>query len=112
MIYCGALLCCCAAMADAQVMKETHLKPDKAYDFYLKGDRICKKCHWRILGDGTVELKNKEGITGIYRPSEFIGVDNHPIARRILRHAVHGVGIPGRVIVPTAFDDEQYIDHP
>lgn len=89
-----------------------HLKEDKAYDFYLSGDRICRDCHWRMAGPSHVELTNKAGIKGTYSLEEIIGVDKHPILRRLHRKSIEGVGIPGRVIVPGAFDDERRLEAP
>ncbi len=89
-----------------------HLKEDKAYDFYLSGDRICRKCHWRMAGPSHVELTGKNGIRGTYSLEEIIGVDKHPIRRRIHRKSIEGVGIPGRVIVPAAFDEERRLEAP
>ncbi len=93
-------------------IRTSKIKRDKAYTFYLTGNRICRKCYWRHAENGRVELSNKAGITATYDRSELIGVDNHPIFRRLFRKGIHGVGLPGRVIVPTAFDDEKHIDHP
>lgn len=79
----------------------------KPYDIYLSGNRICKKCTARYLGNNEVELRNRKGETGVYPLWEVQGVDTHPFARRFWGASFRGVGLPGRIIVPQAFDDEK-----
>lgn len=85
---------------------------EKPYDIYLTENRVCKKCVGRVLNDpaateALVELKNKKGDTGVYRLSEIIGVDNHPVARKLFLQSLHGIGFPAQIIVPQGFDDTE-----
>ena len=77
----------------------------KYYDIYLTDNRVCKKCAWQVIDANRVELvSRKTGKRGIYHPSEIMGVDKHPIARRLFKKAVHGSGYAGKVIDPDAYD--------
>ncbi len=78
----------------------------KPVDIYLTGDRVCKKCVGRYINQNEVELVNKKGQRGVYAANEIIGLDTHPIARKLFLHSVHEIGLPARIIVPQAFDNE------
>lgn len=87
------------------------------YDFYLTGDRQCKKCAPRWINSKQVELTNQAGDVAVVTAKEIIGYDNHPILRRILRHSIQNQGIAGPIIMPYAFDDYKdytckYCDEP
>ena len=83
----------------------------KPYDIYLTGDRICKKCTFRVLSPESVELSNRLGEKGIYPVKEIIGLDTHPFARRFVLQNTHANGLAGRIVVPQAFDDEKYLHY-
>lgn len=72
----------------------------KYHDIHLTGDRICRRCTWRILDDYRIELINREGERGIYRRAEVLGVDKHPYWRKFLFHSHEKMGLPAHVIVP------------
>jgi hypothetical protein len=74
-------------------------------DFYLKGDRICKRCTGEWADKHHVRLTNREGHTTIVPSREIIGVDLHPAGRKLFRKSLHGTGLAAKVIVPYAFDD-------
>lgn len=78
----------------------------KPVDIYLTGDRVCKKCIGRYINEQQVELVNKKGQRGVYAANEIVGLDTHPIARKLFLHSVHEIGLPARIIVPQAFDNE------
>lgn len=83
----------------------------KPYDIYLTENRICRKCTGRYLTPEQVELKNRNGETGVYKPSEIIGVDNHPLRRKFWLHSYRGMGLPARVINPRAFEGEKFLNY-
>jgi hypothetical protein len=83
----------------------------KACDIFLTSDRVCEKCTWKVLNPQEVQLTNRKGQTGIYPLAEIIGLDTHPLARRFLLRSAQGVGLPGRIIVPQAFDHEKYLHY-
>jgi hypothetical protein len=110
--FCIALICVlvCSPTALAKRAKKPDKpiqKLEKPRDIYLTGNRICRKCMWQEEGDIYIRLTNQEGKTGLYRHSDIIGIDTHPIGRRLFIKSIKGVGLPGRIIVPNAFDDEQ-----
>lgn len=75
-------------------------------DIYLLGDRICRHCTLRWVGPDTVELRDRQGRTGVYPAREITDMETHPALRRLLYKSVHGVGLPGPILVPQAFDTE------
>lgn len=95
----------------AQAKKSASQGSTKAYDIYLTGNRICKKCVARYLGNDQVELRDRKGETGVYPLWEIQGVDTHPFARRFWGTSFRGIGLPGRIIVPQAFDDEKGLSY-
>jgi hypothetical protein len=100
------------AMALLSGVALAKIKPDKAYTFFLTDNRICRKCYWRLIGNDYVELSNEDGIRATYHRDQIIGIDTHPLFRRIHRKGITGVGLPGRIIVPQAFDDEKRLEAP
>lgn len=85
----------------------TSLAGEKYYDIYLMGDRVCKACKWDLLPQNRVQLTDKRGLTSVVAAKEIIGVDTHPWVRKVFVKSLHGVGLPGKVIVPYAFEDAQ-----
>lgn len=84
----------------------TEESPKPLYlDFYLTENRICKACTGFWTHDRQVALENRQGHRTVVDPEEIIGVDRHPLGRRLLRKSLHGIGLPAKVIVPYAFDD-------
>jgi hypothetical protein len=78
----------------------------KPYDIYLTENRVCKKCRGKQINETQVILTDLKGKSGLYPANEIIGVDNHPLARKLFLQSAHGIGFPARIIVPQAFDDE------
>lgn len=76
-------------------------------DIYLTEDRVCKGCQWKLLPERKVQLTNRLGKSSIVPYKEVIGIDTHPWNRKLLFKSLHGVGLPGKVIVPFAFEDGQ-----
>jgi hypothetical protein len=74
-------------------------------DIYLTEDRICKGCQWKLLPKQEVQLTNRLGESIVVRSKEIIGINNHPWNRKLLLKSLNGVGLPGKVIVPFAFED-------
>lgn len=80
------------------------------YDIYLTDNRICEACTGQWVARDRVALTNRQGERAIVNVREILGVDNHPIARRLLKKSLHGTGLAAKVIVPYAFDDwEQFV---
>lgn len=77
----------------------------KYYDLYLTNNRVCKKCTWEWIDARRVQISNRQGQSAIVEGSEILAYDNHPFLRKVFVKGVHGVGLPGPVIVPYAFDD-------
>jgi len=88
-------------------------------DIYLTENRVCKACRleWldpvrdkadisRAVGNkSAVKLINRAGQASIVLAKEVLGIDRHPILRKAMLHSLRGVGLPGEVLVPSAFDD-------
>lgn len=92
------------ASGDAKPMESS-----QSQDIYLTGNRVCKQCQWEFVGYDVsrfalFKLTNPQGHSGVYPEHEILGVDQNPILRRLVRHSFHGVGLPGKVINPQAFD--------
>lgn len=83
----------------------------KPVDIYLVGNRVCKKCVGRHINARQVMLTNKKGQSGIYDTTEVIGLDTHPVLRRMFLHSVHEIGLPAQIIVPQAFDVDPRFMH-
>ncbi|MBX2861876.1 MAG: hypothetical protein KTR14_11630 [Vampirovibrio sp.] len=81
-------------------------KADGYYDVYLTGGRVCRQCTWRVLNQTQVELTNRGGIRGVYPRIDILGVDDHPVLRKVYQQHLQGIGLPARVLVPQAFEDE------
>lgn len=74
-------------------------------DIYLTEDRVCRSCTWAWEQKNLVRLTNREGHATLVYPAEIIGVDRHPIIRKLTLKSLQGIGLPGPIIVPAAFDD-------
>ena len=83
----------------------TNIQPYR--DIYLTEDRVCKGCQWELLPERKVQLTNRLGEHTVVRSKEIIGIDTHPWNRKLLVKSLRGVGLPGKVIVPYAFEDGQ-----
>ncbi|MDX2085379.1 MAG: hypothetical protein SFZ03_08335 [Candidatus Melainabacteria bacterium] len=83
----------------------------KPRDIYLTHDRVCHDCTAQWLDAIHVRLSNDQGQSAVYLRREIVGVDTHPFWRKFWRHSYHGMGLPARVIVPEAFDDESALHH-
>jgi len=74
-------------------------------DIYLYQNRVCKACRVEIVNKTTVRLVNRAGQASIVPAKQLIGMDRHPIFRKLYIHSLYGVGLPGPVLVPAAFED-------
>lgn len=74
-------------------------------DIYLTGNRVCKACTAQRLGKLKVALTNREGASSVVDVRDIVGVDTHPLGRRLFRKSLHGIGLPAKIVVPDAFDD-------
>lgn len=102
-----ALLLLVAALLGAASLRPAMAGGLKYYDLYLTGNRMCKQCTWRWVDARHVEISNRQGQAAVIEGAEILGYDKHPIARRVFLKGVHGIGLPGPVVVPYAFDDYQ-----
>ncbi|HEY9688125.1 MAG TPA: hypothetical protein V6C52_14215 [Coleofasciculaceae cyanobacterium] len=95
--------------AAPEAMAETGNK--KAYyDIYLTEDRVCEACTGQWINNHQVALTNRQGERAIVESKEIIGVDNHPLVRKLFSKSLHETGLAAKVIVPDAFDDwEQFV---
>lgn len=74
-------------------------------DIYLTEDRVCKACRAEWLDDKKVRLVNRAGFASIVPVKVVIGIDRHPFVRKTLMKSLHGIGLPGPILVPAAFED-------
>ncbi|MCE3235534.1 MAG: hypothetical protein K0Q50_1714 [Vampirovibrio sp.] len=74
-------------------------------DIYLTEGRVCKACTWQLTEKQQVMLINRQGNATIVKPKEIIGIDTHPILRKIVIKSLHGIGKPGPEIAPGAFEE-------
>jgi hypothetical protein len=74
-------------------------------DIYLTDNRVCKACTWTWENKQQVRLTNRQGNSTLVSPKEVIGIDQHPIIRKITLKSLSGIGLPGPIIVPAAFKD-------
>ena len=93
--------------ADNLPIDPTQFQPNY-YNIHLTNKRICKKCTWRLTDAEHVELKNKKGVTGIYKTSEILGFDKHPFWRRFLIHSASNTWLAGETLVPSAVKEKYH----
>lgn len=74
-------------------------------DIYLTENRVCKACRWEIADDYHTRLTNRNGERIVVKNNEVLGMDRHPVWRKLIDKSLHGIGLPGPVIVPSAFED-------
>ena len=74
-------------------------------DIYLTKERVCKSCTWAWENKKQIRLTNRLGHFTLVKPTEIIGIDKHPIMRKLTIKSLHGIGLPGPLIVPAAFED-------
>lgn len=74
-------------------------------DIYLTEERVCKACTWKWAENGKVMLINRLGQATVVKPKEILGIDTHPIIRKLTLKSLHGIGKPGPDIVPAAFEE-------
>ena len=75
------------------------------HDILLTENRVCKTCRWEVADDRHVRLINRNGDRIVVENQEVLGVDDHPFWRKAIYKSVHGIGLPGPIIVPSAFDE-------
>lgn len=78
-------------------------------DIYLSENRVCRSCTWQWTEKKQVMLINRAGQATLVNPKEILGMDTHPIVRKLLIKSLHGVNEAGPVIVPAAFDNANEI---
>lgn len=74
-------------------------------DIYLTENRVCKACRWEIADDYHTRLINRNGDRIVVKNMEVLGMDRHPVWRKAIYKSLHGIGLPGPVIVPSAFEN-------
>jgi hypothetical protein len=74
-------------------------------DIYLTQERVCRACTWAWESRTQVRLTNRLGHSTLVKPEEIIGIDRHPVLRKLTLKSLHGIGLPGPIIVPAAFED-------
>lgn len=74
-------------------------------DIYLTENRVCKACRWEILDESHARLTNRNGDRIVVKSGELLGMDRHPVWRKLIYNSLHGIGLPGPVIAPNAFEN-------
>lgn len=74
-------------------------------DIYLTENRVCKSCRWEIADDYHTRLINRDGERIVVRNKDVLGMDRNPFWRKAIYKSLHGIGLPGPVIVPSAFEN-------
>ncbi|WP_303674670.1 hypothetical protein [Vampirovibrio chlorellavorus] len=74
-------------------------------DIYLTENRVCKACRWEAVDNQSIRLTNRNGDRIVVHPGEVLGMDRHPVWRKMIYKSLVGVGLPGKIIVPGAFED-------
>ena len=75
------------------------------HDIYLLQNRVCKDCRVEVVNKTNVRLVNRAGQASVVPANQLIGMDRHPIFRKLYIRSLHGIGLPGPVLVPAAFAD-------
>lgn len=83
--------------------KTPYTQKTKYYTIYLLNNKVCKKCSVQQKDADHVWLINKGGAYELVPINQIIGIDRHPIIRRLVWKSLHGIGLPGPVIAPEAF---------
>lgn len=85
----------------------------KSYQYQtlvLTDNRICKACRVEPVDAEHVQLIDPAGNRITICTKEILGVDRHPFWRKTLSYMAHGVGLPGMLIVPGAFQNaKEYV---
>ena len=102
-LQCGRVLFCIALSCGTAFS----LAAEKAdyKDIYLFGNGVCKACQVEWVDKAHVRLVNRAGMVAIVPVKAVIGIDRHPFMRKALLTSLHGIGLPGPLIVPAAFED-------
>jgi hypothetical protein len=74
------------------------------YDIYLTNNQICKSCTVQQKDLDHVWLINKQGHYTVVSRHQIMGLNQHPVVRRVLWASLHGIGLPGPIIAPEAFE--------
>jgi hypothetical protein len=85
----------------------SHAKKMKPHDVYLRDGLMCKRCTAELMTNKLVRLRDTAGRQTLVRMDEIIGINTHPIIRSVMIRSLHGIGNPGPLIVPYAFEDSQ-----
>lgn len=80
--------------------------PKRSYhDIYLMENRVCKSCHWEWADRSHIRLINRAGHAALVSPDEIIGINRHPVMRFLTLHSLAGIGQPGPIIAPEAYEN-------
>ncbi len=122
----GIALCAGTSRADdafpawkqinASKQKQDKMNKLAYHDVYLLDNQVCRKCSGAWINAGQVELTNRQGDRTIVYARDILGVDTHPVFRKILIHSIQNVGLAGPEIAPYAFANWdkyacKYCDH-
>jgi hypothetical protein len=91
-------------VSQAEEARDTGTK-NGYHDIYLTENRVCRKCTATRISPEQVQLINRQGERITVPINTILGVDRHPVVRKLLVRSLHGVGNPGPEIVPYAFED-------
>lgn len=83
-------------------------------DFHLTDGRVCKKCAFRILGPDSpskkgdpeqIELYNRKGQSTVVAYTEILGINKHPLLRKLYLNRLKNAGITGPIIAPEGYEE-------
>lgn len=60
-------------------------------DVYLTFRRVCRACRIEVLEHHKVELTNPQGHSVVVYVHEILGIDEHPVQRKVLDHFLHNL---------------------
>ena len=89
------------------LMASTFKKPKSVVrrDIYLWDKRVCRKCWAYFVDDEHLRLIDPKGHWSIVPYRDIVGVDYHPIWRKLVVKSAHGIGVAGPALVPSSFDN-------
>jgi hypothetical protein len=95
-------------MPTAQALLKKGGEKDSAtyyYDVYLTTGDVCRHCLTERVDSEHLRLSNAQGAWTIVPFGIFMGIDYHPVARKLLIKSLHGINKSGPELVPYAFDN-------
>ena len=60
-------------------------------DVYLTHRRVCRQCRIEVAGPQSCRLINQAGLSERVLTRDILGVDVHPVQRKILDHLIHNL---------------------